>query len=52
VPIKSFSRQIEQVVLPGELKVVYEDKIETEIEYYYLDFAETDKILTDLGIKK
>jgi len=45
-------RQIEQVVLPGELKVVYEDKIETEIEYYYLDFAETDKILTDLGIKK
>ncbi|MDW7730600.1 MAG: LCP family protein [Bacillota bacterium] len=45
-------RHINQVVLPGELKSVYEDKIEEQIEYYYLDFEETDKILTELGLKQ
>ena len=44
-------RLIDQVVLPGELEKVYEDKIDTELEYYFLDFEECDNILTEVGVK-
>jgi polyisoprenyl-teichoic acid--peptidoglycan teichoic acid transferase len=39
------------VVLPGELIKVYEDEIETDIEYFFLDEEETDTILSNLGLK-
>jgi LCP family protein required for cell wall assembly len=44
-------RQMNQIVLPGEIRSVYETEIQETIEYYYLDFAETDIILNNLGLK-
>lgn len=44
-------RQIEQVVLPGEHVRVYESGLGAELEYYFLDFAECDNVLTSLGVK-
>ncbi|MDW7740693.1 MAG: hypothetical protein SCJ97_11705, partial [Bacillota bacterium] len=44
-------REMELVVLPGEIRTVHEDKINQDIEYYFLDYAECDKILTRLGLK-
>ena len=44
-------RQMQQTVLPGEIRSVYESEIQETYEYYFLDFEETDKILTDLGLK-
>ncbi len=44
-------RQMQQFVLPGEIRRVYETEIQEYIEYYYLDFAETDRILTSVGLK-
>ncbi len=41
----------EAVILPGELKTLYEDHIDEEIEYYFLDLAECDQLLTELGLK-
>ncbi len=44
-------RLIEQTVLPGNLETVYEDKIDTELDYYFLDFEECDRMLTEIGVK-
>jgi LCP family protein required for cell wall assembly len=44
-------RLLEQIVLPGEVKIVHEENINTDVEYYFLDFAECDRILTELGLK-
>jgi len=43
--------QVEQVVLPGEQVAVYEELLGAELEYFFLDFYECDKILTRLGVK-
>ena len=44
-------RLIEQVLLPGDLIKVYESGLGAELEYYFLDFEESDEILTRLGVK-
>ena len=41
----------ETAVLPGELKTVYEDHLDQELEYFFLDLAECNKLLRDLGVK-
>lgn len=42
---------IETVVLPGEGELVYQELIEQEIFYYFIDFEESDLILQELGLK-
>lgn len=44
-------QEMNLIVLPGELRIVYEEIIEQDIEYFFLDEAESDKILTELGLK-
>lgn len=45
-------RLLEQVVLPGEVKIVHETEIDTDVEYYFLDFAACDSVLAELGLKE
>lgn len=47
----SEQQTVSQAVLPGTLKKVYENVIEKDIEYYFLDEAASAEILTNLGIK-
>lgn len=42
---------IKSVILPGEGKSVYEEQINTDIYYFFLDFEKTDLILGELGLK-
>ena len=44
-------RLTEALVLPGELRTVYEYQIEEEFEYYFLDYEECDRVLSELGLK-
>jgi len=44
-------REMELVVLPGEIRKVHEEIIEQDIEYYFLDEEESDRILSELGLK-
>ena len=38
-------------ILPGQGEMVYQERIDNETYYYYLDFTETDSILQELGLK-
>ena len=42
---------IKSVVLPGEGKMVYQTRTENDVYYYFLDFAESNIILQELGLK-
>lgn len=42
---------IETVVLPGEGELVFQELIEQEIYYYFIDFEESDLVLQELGLK-
>ena len=42
---------MKSVILPGEGVMVYQERIDNETYYYYLDFTETDLILQELGLK-
>ena len=44
-------REMNLIVLPGEIRTVHEDIIEEDVEYFFLDEAESAKILSDLGLK-
>lgn len=44
-------RLVEQLVLPGEHRMVYESGLDMELEYYFLDFEACDEIFTRLGMK-
>lgn len=43
--------EIESIILPGTGERVYEEQINTEIYYFFLDFEKTDLILGELGLK-
>jgi LCP family protein required for cell wall assembly len=43
--------EIRTVTLPGSGDVVYQDRIEKETYYFFLDTGETDIILRELGLK-
>jgi LCP family protein required for cell wall assembly len=42
---------IETVVLPGEGELVFQELIEQEIYYYFINFEESDLVLQELGLK-
>jgi polyisoprenyl-teichoic acid--peptidoglycan teichoic acid transferase len=42
---------IETVVLPGEGELVFQELIEQEVYYYFINFEESDLILQELGLK-
>ena len=42
---------MQTAVLPGEGERVYQERIEREIYYYYLDYEASDLLLQELGIK-
>lgn len=44
-------QKIESIILPGEGKSVFEEQINTDIYYFFLDFEKTDLILGELGLK-
>lgn len=44
-------KEIKSIILPGAGEMVYEDRIDREIYYYFLDFEATDTILEELGLK-
>ncbi len=43
--------EIETVILPGEGERVYQERIDSEMYYYFLNFEETDIILRELELK-
>lgn len=43
--------QIETIVMPGEGELVYQERIDQDIYYYFLDYEACDKILGELGLK-
>lgn len=42
--------KVKTVVLPGEGKLVYQERIENNVYYYFLDLEESNKILGELGL--
>jgi LCP family protein required for cell wall assembly len=42
---------IETVVLPGEGELVFQELIEQEVYFYFIDFEDSDLILQELGLK-
>ena len=44
-------QKVEMVVLPGEEQIIYQERINKDIAYFFLDFMECDKILQELGLK-
>lgn len=43
--------EIETIVMPGEGEMVYQERINRDIYYYFLDFDACDNILEELGLK-
>lgn len=43
--------EIETAVLPGKGEMVFQERIERDIYYFFLDVEETDRILEELGLK-
>jgi len=42
--------KVQTVVLPGEGKLFYQERIENDVYYYFLDLEESKKILGELGL--
>ncbi len=43
--------EIQTLVMPGEGERIYQEKIDRDIYYYFLDFEACDAILEELGLK-
>ncbi len=43
--------ELKTAVLPGEGKIVYQKRIDSDMYYYYLDFQATDQLLKELKLK-
>lgn len=43
--------EMQTIILPGQGETVFQKRIDNETYYYYLDFAKTDQILQELGLK-
>ncbi len=42
---------IKTVILPGESRLVFQEQVERDVYYYFLNFEESDRILKELGLK-